>query len=85
VDNKGLRLDYFLINKRHIQCFKDQVVHSEYEGSDHAPLEIQIDLDQIKLDDDSHNKHKLLKDLINVDRNIRLFNLFDPPKYIREE
>lgn len=42
--NKGWRLDYWLINQSSMGMVKDSLIHNQYFGSDHCPIEIEIDL-----------------------------------------
>lgn len=40
--NVGWRIDYFLIDKDHINLLKDASIHQDVQGSDHCPVSIQI-------------------------------------------
>lgn len=42
--NAGWRVDYFLVSKRLEDKLKDAVIHTEVFGSDHCPVELDIDL-----------------------------------------
>ena len=42
--NAGWRIDYFLVSKRLKDKLKDAVIHTEIFGSDHCPVELDIDL-----------------------------------------
>ena len=42
--NAGWRIDYFLVSERLMPKVKDCVIHSEIFGSDHCPVELEIDL-----------------------------------------
>lgn len=42
--NAGWRIDYFLVSKRLEDKLKDAVIHTEIFGSDHCPVELDIDL-----------------------------------------
>ena len=42
--NAGWRIDYFLVSKRLDDKLKDAVIHTEIFGSDHCPVELDIDL-----------------------------------------
>lgn len=44
MNNAGWRIDYFLVSKRIIDKVKDSVIHTEIFGSDHCPVELDIDL-----------------------------------------
>jgi len=43
-ENRGWRLDYFVVNKEFHKHVKDSRILSEIEGSDHVPLECDIEL-----------------------------------------
>ena len=42
--NVGWRIDYWLTSNRISGCIQDVIIHAETMGSDHCPLELQIDL-----------------------------------------
>lgn len=42
--NAGWRIDYFITSKSLDQKLKDAKIHTDVEGSDHCPVELQIDL-----------------------------------------
>lgn len=42
--NAGWRIDYFLVSERLEDKLKDAVIHTEIFGSDHCPVELDIDL-----------------------------------------
>jgi len=42
--NLGWRLDYMVITKEHIDMIQDSTIHKEYEGSDHVPIQLKLDL-----------------------------------------
>ena len=42
--NAGWRIDYFITPKSLNQKLKDAKIHTDVEGSDHCPVELQIDL-----------------------------------------
>ena len=42
--NAGWRIDYFITSKSLNQKLKDAKIHTDVEGSDHCPVELQIDL-----------------------------------------
>ena len=42
--NAGWRIDYFLVSKGLEDKLKDAVIHTEVFGSDHCPVELDIDL-----------------------------------------
>lgn len=43
-NNAGWRIDYFLVSERLRDRIKDVVIHAEVMGSDHCPVELNIDL-----------------------------------------
>lgn len=45
--NKGWRLDYFVVDKDHLDMVVDSKIHGEIIGSDHVPIELEIDLSKI--------------------------------------
>ena len=42
-NNAGWRIDYFVVSKRIIDLVKDAKIHNEIEGSDHCPIELDIE------------------------------------------
>ena len=42
--NVGWRIDYFIVSKSIANKIKDSSIHSEVYGSDHCPIELDIDL-----------------------------------------
>lgn len=42
--NVGWRIDYFLISERSKDKIKDVVIHSEIMGSDHCPVELNVEV-----------------------------------------
>lgn len=42
--NKGWRIDYFIINRASIKYLNNCDIHTDYYGSDHAPVSLEIDL-----------------------------------------
>ncbi len=42
--NVGWRIDYFLVSKRIFNLVKDSLIHNEILGSDHCPIELDINL-----------------------------------------
>ena len=42
--NIGWRIDYFITSKSIEEKVKDSIIHSEIMGSDHCPVELQIDI-----------------------------------------
>lgn len=43
-ENKGWRLDYFIINKEAIDAIIVSDINLAVEGSDHVPIECEVDL-----------------------------------------
>lgn len=43
-NNTGWRIDYFVVTDNLRRKLKDAVIHDEVPGSDHCPVELQIDL-----------------------------------------
>lgn len=43
-NNAGWRIDYFVVSKRLMEKIKDSKIHNEIFGSDHCPIELDIDL-----------------------------------------
>lgn len=42
--NIGWRIDYFVVSDRLMEKVKDSIIHDEIDGSDHCPVELQIEL-----------------------------------------
>ena len=42
--NAGWRIDYFVVSEKLKAAIKDAKIHSEIMGSDHCPVELEIDL-----------------------------------------
>lgn len=42
--NAGWRIDYFLVSKALKECIKEAEIHTDIMGSDHCPIELDIDL-----------------------------------------
>ena len=42
--NIGWRIDYFIVSKSIENCIKEAKIHSEILGSDHCPVELEIDI-----------------------------------------
>lgn len=42
--NAGWRIDYFVVSERIMEKVKDSIIHNEIYGSDHCPIELDIDL-----------------------------------------
>lgn len=49
--NQGWRLDYFVVSKFMMNAVVESEINTEYWGSDHCPLSLTIDTDQIILQD----------------------------------
>ena len=43
-NNAGWRIDYYLVSKRIADKMSDAKIHTEVMGSDHCPVELDIDL-----------------------------------------
>ena len=43
-NNAGWRIDYFLVSDCLLDKVKDSIIHNEIYGSDHCPIELDIDL-----------------------------------------
>ncbi len=43
-NNAGWRIDYFLVSDCLLNKVKDSIIHNEIYGSDHCPIELDIDL-----------------------------------------
>ena len=43
-NNAGWRIDYFLVSRRVLDKVKTAAIHPEVFGSDHCPVELDIDL-----------------------------------------
>ena len=41
--NVGWRLDYFLVSENLLPSVKDVIIHDDVLGSDHCPVELQIE------------------------------------------
>ena len=41
-NNAGWRIDYFLVDKEHIQKIKDSIIYDKVLGSDHCPIGIEL-------------------------------------------
>ena len=44
--NVGCRLDYFLLQGDSKNWLVDNVIHSDVMGSDHCPIELEIDMNK---------------------------------------
>lgn len=42
--NVGWRIDYFIVSDRLAPRIQEAAIHSEIFGSDHCPVELQLDL-----------------------------------------
>ncbi len=55
-EDRGWRLDYFIINKEDIGMVVDSTIHGEYHGSDHCPIQLRLKCkrtsDQIEVNDE---------------------------------
>lgn len=44
-DNKGWRLDYFVIDEPGMKAVEDSLILNDVIGSDHCPVELKLNLD----------------------------------------
>lgn len=44
LNNAGWRIDYFIVSNSIKELIKDAVIHTEVYGSDHCPVELQIEI-----------------------------------------
>ena len=44
-NNAGWRLDYFLVSNDARDLVRDSLIHTDVMGSDHCPVELDIDID----------------------------------------
>ena len=42
-NNAGWRIDYFIVSERLLPRVKDQIIHADVTGSDHCPVELDLD------------------------------------------
>jgi hypothetical protein len=54
----GKRLDYFLVNEDLINAVTRSEVLSDIEGSDHCPIELNLDLSLLTKNDDMKRREK---------------------------
>ena len=60
--NKGWRLDYFVVNKSAMSAVKDSLIIDKQVGSDHCPVELELEVSKlsektdVKTDDTEENK-----------------------------
>jgi len=50
-ENKGWRLDYAMVSKQIMHLVKDSEIHNDYWGSDHCPISITCDIENIDLEE----------------------------------
>jgi exodeoxyribonuclease-3 len=43
-NNAGWRIDYFIVSQRLAEQVKDAVIHPNILGSDHCPVELDLDI-----------------------------------------
>eukprot|EP00347_Sterkiella_histriomuscorum_P021087 403335307 len=46
--DNGCRCDYFILNKEHFEMVIDSRMHRDVEGSDHVPIELEIDIQKLR-------------------------------------
>ena len=49
MENKGWRLDYAIVSKSILHSVKESEIHNDYWGSDHCPISMTTDTEQIDL------------------------------------
>ena len=42
INNKGWRIDYFVISKELFKSVKNMIIHTDVKGSDHCPIELEL-------------------------------------------
>ncbi len=42
-NNAGWRIDYFIVSQRLLPRVRDQIIHADVTGSDHCPVELDLD------------------------------------------
>ena len=47
-EDKGWRIDYFIVHESDFSMVEDVKVHKEVDGSDHVPIRILLDLSKIE-------------------------------------
>eukprot|EP00347_Sterkiella_histriomuscorum_P023243 403335404 len=52
VTNKGWRIDYFVVHQDDINMVTDVTIHKDYNGSDHVPVCLHLDLSKIKKEEE---------------------------------
>jgi exodeoxyribonuclease-3 len=45
--NVGWRLDYFVINEKSMKAVKASEINNEVLGSDHCPIELELDVTKL--------------------------------------
>ena len=43
-ENRGWRLDYFIVDRDLMSCVRNVIHHAGIMGSDHCPIELEVDL-----------------------------------------
>lgn len=69
-ENRGWRLDYFLVNDNIKQKISECMMHTKINGSDHCPIELEIDLCVDNLEDgvgQIHREKIHYADLVGLD------------------
>eukprot|EP00347_Sterkiella_histriomuscorum_P010359 403376604 len=64
-NDMGWRLDYFIVDKDNINMVVDKRIHKVFDGSDHVPIELEIDLGKIgqkKKENAKKSPNKLIND-----------------------
>lgn len=64
--NKGRRIDYFLINKRYFEIVKNSIILDDIMGSDHCPIMLELNYIIKTLSKDTKDKKIQSEDLSNM-------------------
>eukprot|EP00347_Sterkiella_histriomuscorum_P023065 403336088 len=65
VTNKGWRIDYFVVHQDDINMVTDVTIHKDYNGSDHVPVCLHLDLSKIKETKPNDTKLAVVNDTSN--------------------
>jgi hypothetical protein len=47
-ENKGWRLDYFVVDQQHLGMVSESEIHTKVMGSDHCPISLKLNLSESK-------------------------------------
>lgn len=50
--NKGWRIDYFVVHSNDLSMVSDVTIHKDFNGSDHVPIHLHLDLSKIESNND---------------------------------